>query len=240
MITDIQNAVSAGKAVTVSKTNITDNGWTGCGYIVINPETGAGAYMISGGLNGAAVMTFMTMFIYFSAWGDAWKNISEYWVNVYLQAFPKIKGSSPCPGGYQWDDYGGCTKVASNCPPDMVWDGDAAGGSCVTDPFNLPQQGEWCGPYTKLITRTIGVGADVTQIACIISIAVSGGVTAPAAGTIGIYARNISVANGAITALICGPSFSTFTTGVGAYLNPPGWKGILWNGLDATLTAVGY
>jgi len=36
-------------AVTVSKTNITYNGWTGCGYIIIDPDTGAGAYMISGG-----------------------------------------------------------------------------------------------------------------------------------------------------------------------------------------------
>lgn len=49
---DIEDAVNAGKFVTVSMTNITYNGWTGCGYIVINPKTGAGAYMISGGLNG--------------------------------------------------------------------------------------------------------------------------------------------------------------------------------------------
>ncbi|WP_026842879.1 hypothetical protein [Citrifermentans bremense] len=53
---DIRNAVNAGKEVTVSKTNITSNGWTGCGYIVINPETGAGAYMLSGGTNGAILL----------------------------------------------------------------------------------------------------------------------------------------------------------------------------------------
>jgi hypothetical protein len=51
--TDIRNAVNAGKEVTVSKTNITYNGWTGCGYIIIDPDTGAGAYMISGGMSGA-------------------------------------------------------------------------------------------------------------------------------------------------------------------------------------------
>jgi len=39
--------------VTVSKTNITYNGWTGVGYIIIDPLTGAGAYMISGGMSGA-------------------------------------------------------------------------------------------------------------------------------------------------------------------------------------------
>jgi len=49
---DIQNVVNAGKIVTVSKTNISFNGWIGCGYIITNPETGAGAYMISGGQNG--------------------------------------------------------------------------------------------------------------------------------------------------------------------------------------------
>jgi len=47
--TDIRNAVNAGKEVTVSKTNITYNGWTGVGYIIIDPDTGAGAYMIGGG-----------------------------------------------------------------------------------------------------------------------------------------------------------------------------------------------
>ena len=55
-IIDIQNAVNAGKEVTVSETSITFNGWTGCGYIVIDPNTGAGAYMISGGTNGAILV----------------------------------------------------------------------------------------------------------------------------------------------------------------------------------------
>jgi len=54
-ITDIKNAVNAGKVVTVSKTDITFNGWTGAGYIIIDPDTGAGAYMISGGMSGAWV-----------------------------------------------------------------------------------------------------------------------------------------------------------------------------------------
>ena len=52
----IQNAVNSGKVVTVSKTNITLNGWTGCGYIITNPNTGAGAYMISGGFSGALML----------------------------------------------------------------------------------------------------------------------------------------------------------------------------------------
>ncbi|MEW5837730.1 MAG: hypothetical protein AB1717_02725 [Pseudomonadota bacterium] len=35
--------------------DITVNGWTGSGYIILDPETGAGAYKISGGMNGGAL-----------------------------------------------------------------------------------------------------------------------------------------------------------------------------------------
>jgi len=55
-ISDIQNAVNAGKTVTVSQSDITFNDWTGVGYIIIDPDTGAGAYMISGGTNGAWIL----------------------------------------------------------------------------------------------------------------------------------------------------------------------------------------
>ena len=61
-ISDIQNAVNAGKEVTVSKTNITFNGWNGCGYLIIDPETGSGAYMISGGSNGASILFYTINF----------------------------------------------------------------------------------------------------------------------------------------------------------------------------------
>lgn len=50
--TDIQNAVNAGKTVTVPKTNIAIDTWAGVGYILFDPNTGAGAYMISGGFAG--------------------------------------------------------------------------------------------------------------------------------------------------------------------------------------------
>lgn len=50
---EIANAVNAAKTVTVSKSNISYNGWTGCGYSITDPETGAGAYMISGGSSGS-------------------------------------------------------------------------------------------------------------------------------------------------------------------------------------------
>ncbi|MFH1672764.1 MAG: hypothetical protein ABIF87_05000, partial [Pseudomonadota bacterium] len=59
---DIENAVNAGKVVTVSKETIDFNGWTGCGYIILNPDTGAGAYMISGGLSGGILLALTMIF----------------------------------------------------------------------------------------------------------------------------------------------------------------------------------
>jgi len=48
----ISNAVNAGKTVTVHEREVSVPGWTGTGYMVIDPVTGDGAYMISGGGNG--------------------------------------------------------------------------------------------------------------------------------------------------------------------------------------------
>jgi transglutaminase-like putative cysteine protease len=48
----ITYALYAGKEVTVHAAPISVKGWTGSGYLVIDPETGAGAYIISGGANG--------------------------------------------------------------------------------------------------------------------------------------------------------------------------------------------
>jgi hypothetical protein len=50
---EIANALAAGLEVTVHQSAISAYGWTGSGYILIDPETGAGAYKISGGANGA-------------------------------------------------------------------------------------------------------------------------------------------------------------------------------------------
>jgi len=51
---DIQNSINAGMVVTIPKREITYNNWIGIGYIILDPNTGAGAYMISGGLGGGS------------------------------------------------------------------------------------------------------------------------------------------------------------------------------------------
>lgn len=60
VIQDVKNAVAAGKIVTISQTMISYKGWTGTGYILLDPQTGAGAYLIGGGQDGA-VSVFKTI-----------------------------------------------------------------------------------------------------------------------------------------------------------------------------------
>lgn len=49
---EISNALAAGMEVTVHQADITVNGWTGSGYIMLDPDSGTGAYKISGGMSG--------------------------------------------------------------------------------------------------------------------------------------------------------------------------------------------
>ena len=55
--TEIRNAAYAGKEITTHQYQIDFNGWIGEGYIIIDPETGAGAYKIAGG--GSGVWTWI-------------------------------------------------------------------------------------------------------------------------------------------------------------------------------------
>jgi hypothetical protein len=50
--TEIRNAVNAGLEVTVHEKPINAFGWSGYGYTIVDPETGAGAYLIEGSGNG--------------------------------------------------------------------------------------------------------------------------------------------------------------------------------------------
>ena len=49
---DILNAVNSGKTVYVPQRNLQYYDWTGTAYIVLDPNTAAGAYIISGGISG--------------------------------------------------------------------------------------------------------------------------------------------------------------------------------------------
>lgn len=53
VMTDIRDAINAGRTVTTHEKSIQYKGWHGSGYIIIDPHSGAGAYLIDGGANGA-------------------------------------------------------------------------------------------------------------------------------------------------------------------------------------------
>jgi Transglutaminase-like superfamily len=48
----VQNALNVGLEVTIHEKPVTIGGWSGAGYTTIDPNTGAGAYIIEGGSNG--------------------------------------------------------------------------------------------------------------------------------------------------------------------------------------------
>ena len=54
--TEIANAANAGMEVTVSEQNLVVQDWTGVGYMILDPATGAGAYRISGGFGGVGIL----------------------------------------------------------------------------------------------------------------------------------------------------------------------------------------
>jgi hypothetical protein len=53
---DIDNTVRQGKTVIAPESNPTNGLWSGAGYIIQDETTGAGAYRISGGLNGGLLV----------------------------------------------------------------------------------------------------------------------------------------------------------------------------------------
>ena len=52
VMTDVRNAINAGKEVTISQTQVHAFGWSGTGYIVLDSESGVGGYLIGGGADG--------------------------------------------------------------------------------------------------------------------------------------------------------------------------------------------
>ncbi len=54
-MTDIRNALNAGKEVITHTDKVSVPGWTGAGYIITDVDTGAGAFKIAGGGNGGGI-----------------------------------------------------------------------------------------------------------------------------------------------------------------------------------------
>jgi hypothetical protein len=91
---DINNAVNAGKKVIVPKTNIFYNGFNGVGYIIIDPITGGGAYMIAGGLAGGKVKRFPKDW---TAFHTIYTREAIVELAEYLDGYPYVWGGEGFP-----------------------------------------------------------------------------------------------------------------------------------------------
>jgi transglutaminase-like putative cysteine protease len=62
--TEILDALTAGKVVTFHESKLVSGGFSGVGYIILDPDTGAGAYKISGGVNGGdLILTILALIV---------------------------------------------------------------------------------------------------------------------------------------------------------------------------------
>jgi hypothetical protein len=97
---EILSALNAGKEVTVHQFPVTISGWTGSGYMVLDPETGAGGYLISGGANGGSIADeFIAKFLnFFNMYGLS-LDASEVIGLILFGSIPKSwVGASPLLG----------------------------------------------------------------------------------------------------------------------------------------------
>jgi transglutaminase-like putative cysteine protease len=96
---DIRNAVNAGKIATAHEARINFNGWVGEGYTLIDPNTGAGAYMISGGGNGGFLKKLSDAFTKYYLLGAIFKELNaksyilKFFTTAVLQVFGAVVGA---------------------------------------------------------------------------------------------------------------------------------------------------
>jgi len=62
-MSEIQSALAVGKEVITHTDSISVPGWTGAGYVILDAETGEGAYRISGGSNGGILILLLLVLI---------------------------------------------------------------------------------------------------------------------------------------------------------------------------------
>ena len=87
---EIRNSVNAGKVVTTHEQSINFNGWVGEGYIILDPETGAGAYKIAGGGNGGVLNKIKDTILKGQFWLGVFKGLKKN--NIVTQLITKTLG----------------------------------------------------------------------------------------------------------------------------------------------------
>ena len=117
----VQQALEAGQEVTIHQRPVLQDGWAGAGFVLLDPETGAGRYLIEGGGNGGrlalafggALICVTSMFFFGVTILALW---SFFWVLAGALAF-----SDPSQGGsgFDWSaflDWGGLALSVLTIP----------------------------------------------------------------------------------------------------------------------------
>ncbi|HEX7025757.1 MAG TPA: transglutaminase domain-containing protein, partial [Gammaproteobacteria bacterium] len=114
---EIRNAVSADKEVRIHKNPISYYGWQGYGYIIVDPETGSGAYKISGGLNGGETI-FEGLQAYFSLLIDSQAQLKylaplfKQLLKFFIKVFPWLSGLLTLLEAFQKCSFGDFALIA--------------------------------------------------------------------------------------------------------------------------------
>jgi cell wall-associated NlpC family hydrolase len=95
---EIQNAINAGKKVVISQTELQYYEWSGVGYVILDPLTGAGAYRISGGLDGGRTAKILTKPpITLSKDSMEYQRLKEAFLNAVIKKAESLIGTP-----YRW------------------------------------------------------------------------------------------------------------------------------------------
>jgi hypothetical protein len=86
----VSNAVNAGKVVTIHQARVTIGSWTGAGYSIADPDTGASSYLIEGGANGGELETEESKDVSLSNFLDSLKDSAEWLAGVFEEYGAKI------------------------------------------------------------------------------------------------------------------------------------------------------
>lgn len=88
-LTEINQALATGREVVAHTDRISVPGWTGEGYILVDPQTGSGAYKIAGGTNGGFATAGNNDGMFFAAAGgdNASKTLYEVIVDFVREVF---------------------------------------------------------------------------------------------------------------------------------------------------------
>lgn len=80
---DIRAAIGNGDVAIIHERPIDCQGFFGSGYILLDPETGSGAYKISGGSNGSLFLTYLASTL-------AWALMGVIFADFVIVSFPLI------------------------------------------------------------------------------------------------------------------------------------------------------